>query len=136
DRPQAAVQSVQRVAHGLDRAGARLEHRRGVDRDPAEAHLLQLERARHHALGLGVEALALGVAGWGRDHALQADRAGIAPGLLRVAPDRVDAASRVVGVRHAARQPAVAQAPDAAQRGLGVAADPDRQGTPLWRLGL
>src|SRR6185503_4398769 len=53
-----------------------------------------------------------------------------------VATDRVDAAPGVVGIGDATGQPAVAEAPDAAQRGLGVAADPDRQRAALRRLGL
>ena len=39
-------------------------------------------------------------------------------------------------LRHAAGQPAVPEPADPAVRDLGVAADPDRQATALWRLRL
>src|SRR5206468_8592415 len=75
---QAAVERAERVGHGVDRAGAGLEDRRRVDRDPLKAHGLQLDGPRGHPVVLGVEALALGVARRRRHHALQADALRIA----------------------------------------------------------
>src|SRR5439155_19577729 len=68
-----AVEGAQRVDHRVHGARARLEDGRGVQRHPLEAHLPQLDHAGHHAVVLGIEALALGIAGRRGDHALPSD---------------------------------------------------------------
>ena len=130
------MEGAERVDHRVDRARARLKDRGRVERDPLEAHRFELDHAGHDPVVLGVEPLALGVLRRRRHHALQADRAGIAPGGLGEAADRRDVAPRAGGIGHLAAEPAVAQLADSAKRALGAAADPDRQTMPLRRLGL
>src|SRR5258705_13227833 len=56
------VERAQRVDDGVDGARAGLEDRGRVEGDPLEAHLLELDDARDHAVVLDVEALAGGIA--------------------------------------------------------------------------
>src|SRR5438093_8187232 len=102
------VERAERVDHRVDRARARLKDRGRVERDPLEAHRFELDHAGHDPVVLGVEPLALGVLRRRRHHALQADRAGIAPGGLGEAADRRDVAPRAGGIGHLAAEPAVA----------------------------
>src|SRR5262249_52897013 len=114
------------VEHRVDGAGAGLKDGGGVERRPAETHLLKCGHASDNAIVLGIEALALRIARRRRHHALKPDGGGFAPGLDRVGVDALDPAPRLALVPHATAEPSVAESADPPVCGFRVAADPDR----------
>src|ERR1700674_3145916 len=109
----AVLHPGQLVAYGVDGSRSGLEDGRGIERHPAEAHGLERGDAGQHGVVVRVEAFASGVPRRRSDHALEPDGRGIAAGFFGVAANGSESLPRAGFVFDPARQPAIAEPPDA-----------------------